>query len=60
MKISTIPTVLSAALASAHPHFGVASLDNWKPAGHGDRMSFSYLYMHGRSNGKQCAVHALC
>ncbi|OJJ78689.1 peroxidase family protein [Aspergillus glaucus CBS 516.65] len=36
MKISIASTILSAALATASPHFGVASLDNWKPAGHGD------------------------
>lgn len=45
MKISIVSTILSAALATASPHFGVASLDNWKPAGHGDCTSFHTLYI---------------
>ncbi|RJE19882.1 Peroxidase, family 2 [Aspergillus sclerotialis] len=36
MKITSISTLFLAALSAASPHFGMASLDRWKPAGHGD------------------------
>jgi hypothetical protein len=49
MKISIASTLFSASLAAASPHFGAASLDNWKPAGHGDCASLSsLLYYAGK------------
>lgn len=61
MKISIFSTILSATLATASPHFGIASLDNWKPAGPGDCMSlqhFSYAWKGLTESSPRSLSHA--